>query len=215
MKAVVTFGVLRFALLFVTTSPVSATAATTIPLVEGLTLVRAASERQGDYESTLTINGLDAQGMLHLNISADLPDPSGGKAKAVTFDRDVSADDREHARTYKYLFSMGAQAYPGTTAMGVSGDVIRDLRARGKASITLDGQLGGLAGLFGGILEGIPGADSDKRRQVYLSAQPPFARHSSCSTSLRSVSWHRGSEPRSRVTPTQLSRGVPATDESS
>ena len=54
--------------------------------------------------------------------------------------------------------------------MGVSADVIRDLRTGGKASITLDGQFGGLAGLLGGLLEGISGADSDKRRQPYLSA---------------------------------------------
>jgi outer membrane protein OmpA-like peptidoglycan-associated protein len=171
MKAVVAARVLCLALLLVTTAAVSATAATAIPLVQGLTLVRAASERQGDYESTLTIDSLDEQGILHLNVSADLPDPSGGKARAVTFNRDVSADDREHARTYKYLFSMGAEEYPGTTAMGVSGDVIRDLRTIGKASVTLDGQLGGLAGLLGGILEGVAGGgDPNKPGQSYLSA---------------------------------------------
>jgi outer membrane protein OmpA-like peptidoglycan-associated protein len=170
VKAVLTAGVLRLALLFVTTTAVSASAATAIPLVQGLTLVRAASERQGDYESTLTIDGLDADGVLHLNISADLPGPSGGKARAVTFNRDVSAGDRDHARTYKYLFSTGADEYPGTTAMGVSADVIRDLRVAGKASITLDGQLGGLANLLGGFLDLVPGADSNRPSESYLSA---------------------------------------------
>jgi outer membrane protein OmpA-like peptidoglycan-associated protein len=170
MRAVVITGLWRLALLFVTTAAVSAPAGVAIPLVQDLTLVRAASERQGDYESTLTIDNLDARGMLHLNISADLPDPLGGKTTAAAFERDVNAEDREHARTYKYLFSAGAQEYPGTTAMGVSADVIRDLRTGGKASITLDGQFGGLAGLLGGLLEGISGADSDKRRQAYLSA---------------------------------------------
>ncbi|MDB6105531.1 MAG: OmpA family protein [Gammaproteobacteria bacterium] len=170
MKAILTARVLPLALLFVTTTAVSATTPTAIPLVQGLTLVRAASERQGDYESTLTIDGVDADGVLHLSTSADLPDPAGGKAKPVTFNRDVSADDRDHARTYKYLFSMGADEYPGTTAMGASAVVIKDLRVAGKASITLDGQLGGMANLLGGFLELVPGADSNKPGEPYLSA---------------------------------------------
>jgi hypothetical protein len=170
MKPALTAHVLQLALLFVANTAVSATTLTAIPVIQGLTLVRAASERQGDYESTLTVDGLDSDGALHLNASADLPDPAGGKAKAVTFNRDVSAADRKHARTYKYLFSNGAQEYPGTTAMGVSADVIKDLRVAGKASITLDGQLGGLAGLLGGLLDAVPDADGKRPIGSYLSA---------------------------------------------
>jgi outer membrane protein OmpA-like peptidoglycan-associated protein len=161
---------LQLALLFSTAMAVSATLPTAIPLIKGLTLVRAASERQGDYESTLTIDDLDADGVLHLTTSADLPDPAGGKAKSVTFNRVVSAADRDQARTYKYLFSTGEDEYPGTTATGASAAVIRDLRATGKASITFDGQLGGLANLLSGFLELVPGADSNKPSEPYLSA---------------------------------------------
>jgi hypothetical protein len=75
----------------------------TVPLVEGLTLVRSASERQGDYESTLTVAALDADGTVHLNASAELPDPAGGKSKPVSFDRDVRGVDRKDARTYRYM----------------------------------------------------------------------------------------------------------------
>ena len=147
-----------------------ATPTTLIPLTPGLTIVRGASERQGDYESTLMVDDLDATGMLHLSIGADLPDPDGGKPHAVAFNRVVRSEDREHARTYKYMFSTGAEQYPGTTAMGVSADVIRDLRANGKASITLDGKMGELANLLGGLLQSLSGPPSDKPADSYLSA---------------------------------------------
>ena len=108
-----------------------------LPLVTGLTLVRAVSERQGDYESILTVDGIDDDGMLHLTIAADLPDPAGGKPTPVSYGRDVSAVDRKTARTYKYMFSSGADEYPGTTAMGTSSTVIAELRTTGRSTITL------------------------------------------------------------------------------
>ena len=76
--------VLQLALLVGSTAALSAAPAA-VPLVQGLTLVRAASERQGDYESTLTVDELDADGVLHLSTSADLPDPAGGKAQVGHF----------------------------------------------------------------------------------------------------------------------------------
>lgn len=169
MKALLPIG-LRLALLCSAGTAVSAAAPTAIPLIQGLTLVGAASERQGDYESTLMIDGLDADGLLRLDTSADLPDPAGGKAKPVSFNRNVSADDRDHARTYKYLFSTGAEEYPGTTAIGTSAVVIHDLRTAGSASITLDGQIGALGNLLSGFLALIPGADSKKPADTYLTA---------------------------------------------
>ncbi len=119
------WGAVGLAILLVAATAAVAAAAgvlpVVIPLVPGLTLVHAVSERQGDYESTLNVEDVDADGVLHLTNSADLPDPAGGKPKPVSFNRDVSADDRDQARTYKYLFSTGADEYPGTTAMGTFG----------------------------------------------------------------------------------------------
>ena len=147
-----------------------AAAPVVIPLIPGLTLVHAVSERQGDYESVLNVEDLDADGVLHLTTSADLPDPAGGKPKPVSFNRDVSADDRDQARTYKYMFSTGAEEYPGTTAMGTSAAVIRDLRTGGAAAVTLDGEIGGLAAMLGGFLQMVPGANSNQPREPYLTA---------------------------------------------
>jgi OOP family OmpA-OmpF porin len=157
------------ALLFCAGTAVSAAASIAIPLVQGLTVVGAASERQGDYESTYVIDGVDADGTVHIETSAELPDPAGGKAKPASFNRDVSGNDREHARIYKYMFSTGPQEYPGTTALGTSAAVIHDLRTAGYASITLDGQVSALGNLISSFLELIPGADSKKPAELYFS----------------------------------------------
>lgn len=142
-----------------------------VPLVAGLTIISSASERQGDYESTLTVEALDEDGMLHLFTSADVPTPAGGKATPVRVNRDVSAADRRDARTYKYMFySNGADEYPGTTAMGVSAAVISSLRTTGKADITLDGQLGGLGGMLSSLLAMAPGNPTGDAPPGYLSA---------------------------------------------
>lgn len=125
---------------------------TRVPLIPGLTLNGAASERQGDYESVLTVDAIDDAGTVHLTIAAQLPDPAGGKSRAVSFTRDVLAPDLKNGRSYKYLFTEGADEYPGSTAMGTSADVIADLRTLGKTTVTLDGQPGGLAGMLAGVL---------------------------------------------------------------
>lgn len=148
---------------------VASGAFTAIPVVQGLTVVGAASERQGDYESTYVIDAVDEDGTLHLDTSAEIPDPAGGKARPVSFNRDVNAKDRDQARTYKYMFSTGPQEYPGTTAIGTSAAVIRDLRSAGNASITFDGQTNALGNLISGFLELIPGADSKKAADPYFS----------------------------------------------
>ena len=149
---------------------VAAASPVVIPRIPGLTLIHAVSERQGDYESTLNVESLDAVGVLHLTTSADLPDPAGGKPKPVSFNRDVSSSDRDQARTYKYMFSTGAEEYPGTTAMGTSAAVIKDLRTGGGAAVTLDGEMGGLAAMLGGLLQMVPGANSNQASTPYLSA---------------------------------------------
>ena len=162
-------NVLGFAFLLSAGTTASAATLSAIPLVQGLTLVGAASERQGDYESTYVFDAVDADGTLHLDTSADLPDPAGGKARPVSFNRDVGGSDRAHARTYKYMFSNGPQEYPGTTALGTSAAVINDLRSTGNAAITLDGQVAGLGNLLNSILALLPDGDSQKPADPYFS----------------------------------------------
>jgi outer membrane protein OmpA-like peptidoglycan-associated protein len=143
--------------------------ATRVPLIPGLTLNGAASERQGDYESVLTVEAIDAAGTVHLTIAAQLPDPAGGTPRAVSFTRDVRSLDLKNGRTYKYLFSDGADEYPGSTAMGTSAGVIADLRALGKTTVTLDGQPGGLGGMLAGVLGSLAGSEEKSLAMGYLT----------------------------------------------
>jgi hypothetical protein len=68
-----------------------------VPLIPGLMLDGAASERQGDYESVLTVEAIDAAGTVHLTIAAQLPDPAGGNARAVTCGTRAKSARRTHS----------------------------------------------------------------------------------------------------------------------
>ena len=148
----------------------AAAGSVTVPLVPGLTLIGAASERQGDYESTMTVETVNADAGVRLLTSADVPDPNGGKPTPVSFNRDVRPADLKSGRTYKYMFSNGEEEFPDSTAMGVSAAVLGDLRAKGSASITLDGNLGGLAGLLTGFIAMMPAEGAKGTGGGYLTA---------------------------------------------
>jgi hypothetical protein len=101
-------------------------AATSVPLVKGLTLIGAASERQGDYESSTTVDSIEKDGSLHLTTQADVPDSAGGRPQSVVVTRSVRAADRNEGRTYKYLYYTGGEEeYPGTTSMGTSAAAVK------------------------------------------------------------------------------------------
>jgi hypothetical protein len=146
-------------------------ARTKIPLVRGLTVIGAASERQGDYEASTAVEAIDPDGTLHLSTSADVPDSSGGPPRSVHVTRSVTAADLRNARTYKYMFYTGGEeVYPGTTAMRTSAAVVADLRLRGNAAVSLDGNAGGLAGMMSSLLGGLPGADNKGTERGYPTA---------------------------------------------
>ena len=150
---------------------VAAVAMTKIPLVKGLTVIGAASERQGDYEASTAVDSIEPDGSLHLSTSADVPDPSGGRPSTVSVTRSVRASDLQNGRTYKYMYYTAAEEeYPGTTAMGTSAAVLQDLRSRGEASVKLDGEAGGIAGMMSTLLGMMPGSDSNGAAKGYLTA---------------------------------------------
>lgn len=149
----------------------ASTAVTKVPLVKGLTLIGAASERQGDYEASTTVDSIETDGSLHLTTEADVPDPSGGRPRTVNVTRSVRASDLKDAHTYKYVYYTGGEEeYPGTTSMGTSAAVLSDLRSRGEALVKLDGEAGGIAGMMTGLLAMMPGSDSKGAAKGYLTA---------------------------------------------
>jgi outer membrane protein OmpA-like peptidoglycan-associated protein len=146
-------------------------AMTKIPLMKGLTVIGAASERQGDYEASTAVDAIESDGTLHLSTSADVPDRSGGSPQAVNVTRTVTAADLRNGRTYKYMYyTAGEEEYPGTTAMGTSAAVLQELRSRGEASITLDGDAGGIAGMMSSVLGMMPGSHDQGGEKGYLTA---------------------------------------------
>ena len=159
------------------TPATAAPAVTRIPLVKGLTLIGAASERQGDYESSLTVDSVEADGSVRLVTEADIPDPAGGKPQTVRVTRGVRAADLKTGRTYKYMFFTGGEDdFPGTTSMGTSAAVLADLRSKGETTIKLDGEVGGLAGMMSGLLGMLSASDAKSTKGTsgmvkgYLSA---------------------------------------------
>ncbi|MEP6732986.1 MAG: OmpA family protein [bacterium] len=125
-----------------------------IPLVPGLTLVKAARTPEGDYEAMTVISAISARGV-ELTVSGEVPSP-GQKPVSVNVTRLVRMADLKDARTYKYYFNtMDEAVFAGTTALGTSTSVIADLRSRGETKMTLDGRSGGLVGLVDDLLGNI------------------------------------------------------------
>jgi outer membrane protein OmpA-like peptidoglycan-associated protein len=149
-------------------NPVAAqtAAAPSIPLCEGLTVVTAISGKDGDYESIKTVEKMDTT-QLRLKYSAeamtmDLFEATPSLKKSLMY-RTVLLKDLATARLYyqKYL-DKSAEAIPGTTAIGTSAAVLRDLKTKGTAAMSISNAYPGLE----------LGADRNKRPNFYDYVQP-------------------------------------------
>lgn len=130
-----------------------------IPLVEGLVIVTAVAEERGDYEVVKRISlGEDR---LQVAYSATLPilgEPTEVRGRRIVLTRDLKS-----ARIYRVRWISGrTELARGTTALGVSAEVLQELRQDGRsecslASIEEAGTLLGATGLpspeFEGVLE--------------------------------------------------------------
>lgn len=133
-----------------------------VPLVAGLTVVHSISASEGDYQSMLTIDAVNAAGM-QVTVTGEVPNPRA-KPERVTVSRNIRAQDMRDARTYKYRFNTADAAdIPGTTGMGASTAVLNDARAKGRTSFAIDGRAAGLAGALGGLLGALGGTPEVKK----------------------------------------------------
>lgn len=151
-----------------------------IPLVAGLTIVTAVHDpERGDYESLKRVVSIDDRGYA-VAYSADVPPGSGlmggilgglagergrnrnepRQAEQVRSRRTVLERDRLAAREYLQYFGSGLpDAVPGTTALGVSRDVLLELRTNGATTLTMRNvdPFGRIGTAISGLLRGMAG----------------------------------------------------------
>jgi len=117
-------------------------AASQIPLCPGLTVVTALAETKGDYESIKTVESVGPQ-EVRINYSAEVADTAlfaeDGSVMQVRENRRVRTQDLRAARHYLAVFAQESdQLFPGTTAIGTSTSVLRNLKAQGQDSIVFN-----------------------------------------------------------------------------
>jgi outer membrane protein OmpA-like peptidoglycan-associated protein len=106
-----------------------------IPLCEGLTIVTAIDERNGDYESVKRITTVTPKD-LNLTVQGDRPVNSA--VRRINVARTVLRDDLRTATFYLHTFDMRApKLVPGSTAIGTSTAVLAALKAKGAADIAV------------------------------------------------------------------------------
>jgi outer membrane protein OmpA-like peptidoglycan-associated protein len=160
-----------------------------IPLREGLTIVRAFHNASGDYEVIAQVVRIDAKGV-RLTLSTDEPPGDanpmaamlggdcGGNAaqgdprqRRWTAVRTVLREDLESAHDFRQGFRTCAtreELYPGSTVVGVSARVLRELGSPGKTSLRINvkNAAAGLAGLIAGLGGGEPPKELDEASLV-------------------------------------------------
>ena len=119
--------------------PAAQAKAPKIPICAGMTLVTAANDATGDYESIKTIDGADDK-EIRIRYSAQKMDFgdmfSTAKPTVRTYlsRRVVRRDDMRTSRAYLQEFNpVIPEAVPGMTALGTSTLVLQELKQKGKA----------------------------------------------------------------------------------
>jgi outer membrane protein OmpA-like peptidoglycan-associated protein len=163
------------------TPPAPATG-TRIQLRAGLTIVTAVADARGDYESIKRVTSLDSTtmvmtystdrppaddtdpvaAMLGSGCQADSSDPKKGVHGSVT--RTVRREDLDTAHSYRQRFNIcgekNVESYPGTTALGLSSAMLKELNTQGQTRLTM--MSGGLAGALSGLIGGLLGGGAPK-----------------------------------------------------
>ena len=106
-----------------------------VPLGEGLVIVYAAAEEQGDYEVVMRIS---TPGPDRFVVSYAATLPVDGTPTELRGSRTVLARDQQSARIYRVRWLSGrSEIARGTTALGPSREVLEDLRKDGRSECSL------------------------------------------------------------------------------
>jgi outer membrane protein OmpA-like peptidoglycan-associated protein len=124
------------------------TPAATIPLCPGLTIVTAVAQPSGDYESIKTIEAAGPK-EVRLKYSSEANNTglldSGPPVKQLTLHRSILAGDLETANFYQQTFmDKSAETIPGTTSIGTSAAVLKALKTKGEAEMSISNAYSGL-----------------------------------------------------------------------
>jgi outer membrane protein OmpA-like peptidoglycan-associated protein len=108
-----------------------------VPLCQGLTIVTAISQRDGDYESIKTIQSIEGSAIrLKYSTERVMRDQPGQPIRKVLVSRLVRDADLRRANLYLQEFSTTTPVeVPGTTAIGTSSAVLSALKSTGVAEL--------------------------------------------------------------------------------
>jgi outer membrane protein OmpA-like peptidoglycan-associated protein len=123
------------------------------PLKEGMLVVTAVADEQGDYESMKQVTRIEPSGTT-LSYHADLPQGQNSSPKQADVTRTVLAEDLLSAHDYSEHFGPNDPlTYPGTTAISASRDVLAELKTSGHTNFSFRpvGARGAVASLVGGL----------------------------------------------------------------
>jgi outer membrane protein OmpA-like peptidoglycan-associated protein len=109
-----------------------------VPRCEGLKIVTAISQPEGDYESIKTITST-GNGAVQLSYSTEHPVAAPGRPptlRKLHLSRTIRTADLAVAKLYLQQFQTNVPSeVPGTTAIGVSSAVLSALKTRGEADL--------------------------------------------------------------------------------
>jgi outer membrane protein OmpA-like peptidoglycan-associated protein len=119
-----------------------------IPLCPGLTIVTAVNGSVGDYESIKTVESVDAK-EVRLKYSSEVNDAdwlgTGAQVKNLVLHRTTLIPDLQTANVYQQVYlEKSAETIPGTTAIGTSSAVLRGLKTKGEADLSISNAYAGL-----------------------------------------------------------------------
>jgi outer membrane protein OmpA-like peptidoglycan-associated protein len=120
--------------------------------------VTAVNSAPGDYESIKRVDSVSAD-RVRFTYAAEHPDGDGGLTQTRTR-RVLRRSDLDTARIYRQGFGNNDEdEYPGSTALGASALILKELKDRGSAEFKV--MPGSVTGMLGSAIGGMLGIDDE------------------------------------------------------
>lgn len=156
-----------------------------VPLKAGLMTVRATSESTtGDYETTIKVENLSAQGIelqyIYFGPAAEDVENSGtavSTVQNVVTTRLVQAQDLANAHeAWMYYSHQDPKVFPGTTSLDVSKEVFQQIKTKGETAFTYRVfRRQNTQAAFGNLLSAIAGSSNAGTKGAPSSSMQPIS----------------------------------------